>query len=109
MLIQWELENDKWEIILKNPLTYRVESSLGAVFICLLSLFFIGLLFIAVKNFETDVDIMTTTGTGIKTLKISGEETVLIKDWISRNNVIIPSGSGYRYLLRKYPDRPWLD
>lgn len=94
---------------MKNPLTFRVESSLGAVYISLLSMFFIGLLFTAVKNFESDVDIMTSTSGSIKTLKISATESALIQEWIVGNGVIIPKGSGYRYLLRKYPDRPWLD
>ncbi len=95
---------------MKNALTYRVESSLGAVFISLLSLFFIGLMFIAVKNFGSDMDVMTAMDTNhIKTLAISQSEVVLIQDWVKNNGIVLPEGSGFRYLLRKYPDRPWLD
>jgi len=94
---------------MKNPLTFHVESSLGAVFISLLALFFIGLLFIAVKNFESDIDIMTTTSNSIKTARVSEPELVLIREWLDMSNVEIPEGSGYKYLVRKYPNKPWLD
>jgi hypothetical protein len=95
---------------MKNVLTYRVESSLGAVFISLLSLFFIGLMFIAVKNFESDIDVMSAidTSSGIKTAPVSKTEVALIQEWVKINSIVIPEGSGFRYLLRKYPDRPWL-
>ncbi|MDO8496129.1 MAG: hypothetical protein Q7S43_01605 [bacterium] len=92
-----------------NPITFRVESSLGAVFISLLSFFFIGLLFISIKNFETETDVMDTTAGNNKVSNFSDPERVLMRDWILDNNVELPEGSGYKYLIRKYPDRPWLD
>lgn len=95
--------------ILKNLNTFRVESSLGAAFISLLSLFFIGLLFIAVKNFDSDIDIMTATSGNIKVIKVSESERILIQDWINTNNIEVPEGKGYRYLVGEYPNRPWLD
>ncbi len=94
---------------MKNPITFRVESSLGAVFISLLAFFFIGLMFIAVKNFETDIDIMTATSGGSKITHLSESERSLILEWVENKNVEIPESSGYKYLVRKYPDRPWLD
>lgn len=93
----------------RNPLTFRVESSLGAVFISLLSMFFIGLLFIFIKNFNTDIDIMSGTLGNRSINKISQTEVFLMQAWIVDNNVNIPEGSGYRYLVRKYPERPWLN
>lgn len=94
---------------MKNPITFRVESSLGAVFISLLSFFFIGLLFISIKSYETELDIMIATATNNKVGRFSESEKVLIRDWILDNDVELPEGSGYKYLLRKHPDRPWLD
>jgi hypothetical protein len=92
-----------------NPLTFRVESSLGAVYISLLSLFFIGLIFIAVKNLEADVDIMTITTENSKIKTISKGEVNLIQEWIIKNNIELEEGQGYRYLVRKYPSRPWFN
>lgn len=94
---------------MKNPLTFRVESSLGAAFISLLSLFFIGMLFAAVKNFDSDIDIMTATSGEVKVVRVSETERLLMQDWISSNSIDLPEGRGYRYLIGKYPDRPWLD
>lgn len=96
---------------MKNPLTFQIESSLGAVFVSLLSMFFIGLIFIAVKNFETDTDIETmlmTTENNKKPRTISATELVMMQEWIQENNVEIPDGMGYRYLTRKYPSKPWI-
>mgnify|MGYP001592713850 CR=1 FL=1 len=94
---------------MKNPLTYKMESSLGAVFISLLALFFIGLLFIAIKNFNTDIDIMTVSSNTPNIRKISDSELALVQEWIKINHVEIPEGRGYNYLMRRYPGRPWLD
>lgn len=94
---------------MKNPITFRVESSLGAVFISLLSFFFIGLLFISIKNFETETDVMDITAGNNKVSNFSNPERALMRNWILDNDVELPEGSGYKYLIRKYPDRPWLD
>ena len=93
----------------KNPNTFRIESSLGAVFISLLSMFFIGLLFISIKNFNSDVDIINGTYNNARVSKVSQTELVLIKDWVQDNKINIPEGRGYRYLIRKYPNKPWLE
>jgi hypothetical protein len=89
-----------------NPLTTEVESRLGAAYISLMALFFIGLIFIALKNFNTDVGILEADQTRVKT--ISGTERRLIENWVKDNSVEVPEGEGYRYLIRKYPDKPWI-
>ena len=94
---------------MKNPITVHVESSLGVVFISLIAFFFIGLMFVAVKNFEADIDIMTATSGSTKITHLSDSERLLILEWVEYSDVRIPEGSGYKYLVRKYPDRPWLD
>lgn len=94
---------------MRNPLTFRVESSLGAAFVSLLSMFFIGLLFIAIKNFETDVDIMSMDTQNNRIRTTSKTEFNLMKEWVDDNDINIPEGSGPRYLRREYPDKPWLD
>lgn len=94
---------------MKNPLTYRMESSLGAVFISLLALFFTGLMFTAVKNFESDIDVMTSNTSTVSALKVSPAELNLVREWIDYNHIEVPEGSGYKYLVRKYPNKPWLD
>ena len=84
----------------------QVESRLGAAYITLLSLFFVGLLFIAFKNFNSDVVILESDTTKVKT--ISNTERTLIEYWVGENNIEIPKGEGYRYLMRKYPNKPWI-
>jgi len=43
---------------MRNPLTIQIESYLGAVFISLWALFFIGLMFIAMKNFDSELSVI---------------------------------------------------
>ena len=89
-----------------NLLTTQVESRLGAAFITLLALFFVGLLFIALKNFNSDVVVLEAGATQVKT--ISSTERLLIQNWVEDNNIVIPEGQGYRYVIRKYPNKPWI-
>ena len=89
-----------------NPLTTQVESRLGAAFITLLALFFVGLIFIALKNFNSDVVLLEADQTRIKT--ISSTERMLIGNWVSENNIELPEGEGYRYVIRKYSNKPWI-
>ncbi len=91
---------------MKNFLTIQVESYLGAIFISLLSAFFIGLLFISVKNFGSDITIISSDQTQVKT--ISSTERFLIQNWINENKIKIPEEVGYKYLIEEYPSRPWL-
>lgn len=43
---------------MRNVLTIQIESYMGAIFIFLLALFFIGLMFIAMKNFDSELTII---------------------------------------------------
>ena len=90
---------------MSNPLTIQVESRLGAVYISLLAIFFIGLFFIALKNFNSDSIIFNSQNFQIKT--ISNTERDLINNWIKENNIEIPEGNGYRYIIQQYPSKPW--
>ncbi len=88
-----------------NPLTTQIESRLGAFYIGLLGLFFIGLIFIALKNFNSDSIILDSQTAQVKT--ISSTERDLINSWIKENNIEIPKGKGYRYIIQHYPSKPW--
>lgn len=88
-----------------NPLTLQVESRLGAAYISLLGMFFVGLIFIAIKNFESDSIILDSQSAQVKT--ISTTERYLINGWIQENNIEVPEGKGYRYLIQQYPSKPW--
>ena len=89
-----------------NPLTMQVESRMGALFISLLALFFVGLVFIALKNFNSDSITLNAQTAEIKT--ISNTERILMANWVQENGIEIPEGKGYRYLIQKYPSKPWL-
>ncbi|HEY4474921.1 MAG TPA: hypothetical protein VJC06_03300 [Candidatus Paceibacterota bacterium] len=90
---------------MNNPLTNQVESRLGAFYISLLSMFFVGLIFIALENFNSDLIILDSQSAQVKT--ISNTERYLINIWIKENNVKVPEGKGYRYLIQRYPSKPW--
>ncbi len=88
-----------------NPLTIQVESRLGAVYISLLGLFFVGLIFIALKNFNSDSIILNSQTAQLKT--ISSTERYLIDGWLKENQIKVPKGKGYRYIIQQYPYKPW--
>ena len=89
-----------------NQLTAQIESRLGAFYISLLGLFFIGLIFIALKNFNSDLLILDSQSAQVKT--ISTTERYLIDGWIKENQIEVPKGKGYRYVIQQYPNKPWL-
>lgn len=91
---------------MENPLTTRVESYLGAIFISLLALFFVGLIFISLKNLQSDTEILNAQEVRVK--NISATERILMDNWIQENAITIPEGRGHKYLIQKYPLRPWL-
>ncbi|HEY4484247.1 MAG TPA: hypothetical protein VI978_00815 [Candidatus Paceibacterota bacterium] len=97
---------------MKNPLTIKVESSLGIILLACLALFFISFFFIVMKNFNSEVDIGALQSSNIKRIKIiSGPERELIDGWLADNVsvIIVPEGDNkYRYILHKYPDKPWV-
>ena len=79
---------------------------MGAVFISLLAAFFIGLMFTSVKNFDSEVTVINAEQVRVKTISVAERE--LIRTWIKENKIEIPQGVGYKYLLEKYPSKPWL-
>ncbi len=94
---------------MKNPLTFRVESWVGALLILAVSTFLLGICIIAVKNFSSDTDVLAFSSE-VKLKTISAEEKKLIDDWLaSTNSSISVKDVGYRYIIKKYPDKPWLD
>ena len=90
---------------MNNPLTMQVESRLGAAYVSLLGLFFVGLIFIALKNFNSDSIILDSQTAQVKT--ISTTERDLINFWIQDNQIEIPKGRGYKYIIQRYPSKPW--
>ncbi len=91
---------------MRSPLTFRIESAVGSIFVLIFTAFMIGLFFIANKNFESELDILSIANPTAKTY--AKRETILINKWVEENKILIPSGkSRIRYLLEQYPDRPW--
>ena len=90
-----------------NPLTMQNESRMGALFISLLAIFFAGILFVAIKNYDSDQIVLDASVTQVKTM--SSTERQLIAQWAKGNDISIPDGQGYRYFIKQYPDRPWLN
>lgn len=88
-----------------NPLTLQIESRLGAFYIFLLGMFFVGLIFIALKNFNSDAAILDSQTAQVKT--ISTTERYLINSWVKENQIEIPKDKGYRYVIQQYPSKPW--
>lgn len=91
---------------MKNFLTYQTESYAGAALIVLFSAFLLGLFFLAVRGFGNDLEMSGDNQTQV--LHISDTQRQLMDDWVMENNIQIPPGEGYRYLLRTYPSKPWL-
>lgn len=89
-----------------NSLTSEVESWLGASFISLFAVFMIGFVFIVLKNFNTDLITLDSSNAQVKT--ISSTERTLIANWVKENEIKIPRGEGYRYVIQKYPTKPWI-
>ena len=88
-----------------TPLTVQVESQLGAFYISLLGMVFVGLIFIALKNFNSDSIILDSQTAQVKT--ISTTERYLINVWLKENQIEVPKGKGYRYIIQQYPSKPW--
>jgi hypothetical protein len=91
---------------MKNPLTLNIETWFGSVLVLLASAFFVGFFMIALKNFNSDTQILNSSGAKLRT--ISPEERSLIDRWLQQNNVGISAEEvGYRYIIQKFPDKPW--
>ncbi len=92
---------------MRNPATFVIESWVGGVFVLIFSMFFIGLFFIALKNFDSDNLILSASANNLK--NISSSERELIDEWVSANNPgLSVQEVGYRFIIKKYPDKPWL-
>lgn len=91
---------------MKNPLTFRIESGLGAIFIIAFAGFFIGLFFVFTKNFDSELSVSNSSSASVYG---SPQERTQADAWIKQNHITgIPSGPmRMRYLIDKYPDRPW--
>jgi len=85
----------------------QIESRMGALFISLLAIFFAGILFVAIKNYDSDQIVLDASVAQVKAM--SSTERQLIAQWAQGNDVLIPDGKGYRYFVQQYPDRPWLN
>lgn len=92
---------------MSNPLTTQIESKMGMMFIGVTALFMAGVLFIAIKNYDSDQIVLDASVTQVKTM--TSTERQLIAQWVQGNNIQIPQGKGYNYLVQTYPDRPWLN
>ena len=91
---------------MKNPLTFKIESWLGSVIVLIFSAFLVGWFLIAVKNFNSETEILNFSGTKLKT--VSPEEKSLIDQWLRQDNIGISAPEvGYRYIIKKFPDKPW--
>ena len=93
---------------MRDPLTYQVETWLGSVFVLIVSAFLVGFFWIQVKNFESDTEIFNYSI--IRIANVTYAERQQIDQWLA-NNKILPSVKevGYRYIVKKYPDKPWLE
>ncbi|OGN16548.1 MAG: hypothetical protein A3C88_01925 [Candidatus Yanofskybacteria bacterium RIFCSPHIGHO2_02_FULL_50_12] len=91
---------------MRNPLTIQVESGLGAVFVLLFTGFFVSILFVAIRNFNSDTLALRASETQVKS--ISSTERQLIVRWMQDNQIELPKGKGYRHVIQQYPTRPWL-
>lgn len=90
-----------------NPLTMQVESWMGAVFVSLTAIFMAGIIFVAIKNYDSDQIVLDASVAQVKSM--SSTERQLIAQWVNGNNITIPDGKGYRYLVQQYPNRSWLN
>ncbi len=88
-----------------NAQTVQVESWLGAVYISLWGIFCVGLIFVSLENFNSDLLVLDSQNVRLKT--ISNSERYLINSWLEDNQIEVPQGKGYRYVVNQYPSRPW--
>ncbi|MDP2933423.1 MAG: hypothetical protein Q8N81_04805 [bacterium] len=92
---------------MKNPLTFKIESWLGSAIVLIFSAFLVGWFLIAMRNFNSDAEILNSSSTKLKI--VSPVERSLIDQWLQQDNIgISASEVGYRYIVKKFPDKPWL-
>lgn len=80
---------------------------MAAIMVLLFSIFLIGLLMIAIKNFNTETEILGAQDQNIlKT--VSPQERSLINEWLSGSDTgLSVEDVGYRYIIKNFPDKPW--
>jgi hypothetical protein len=93
---------------MRNPFTFQVESYSGAIFMLLIGAFFTSFLYIAIKNFNSDLDVLDAQGAVAHIKTISPTQRLLMESWMRDNNIELPEGKNLRWLLTQYPNRPWL-
>ena len=102
---------------MRNPLTFRIESWVGVVFLVGLTSLLIGFMYTAMANFDSDMGSLSMEQSGASQAKhparlvLSATERGLMDDWLAENSatVTIPSGvDHYNFLVKKYPSKPWL-
>ena len=79
---------------------------MGAVFMLIWSGFLFGFLYVAIRNFDSDLEIISASTVEVRSIFLAQRK--LIDRWIRENNIQIPEGKGYRWLLKAYPSKPWL-
>jgi len=93
---------------MKNPLTFRIESNVGALILLIVSSFFIFIFSSSYSVFIQELEIQSITQTQL--LIPSRTERHLMIQWAHENHVEIPNDqSRYRHLVVKHPNRPWLE
>lgn len=85
----------------------QVETRMGALFISLAAIFMAGILFVTIKNYDSDQIVLDASTIEVKSM--SSTERQLIAQWVKDNNITIPEGKGYHYFVEQYPSRPWLN
>lgn len=92
---------------MKNPLTFKVEAWLGILFVVGVSVFLVVSFWTMVKNASSEAD--TINYAGVKLNTVSPEEKVMIDQWLTEHeNLGVTAADGYRNIIRKFPDRPWI-
>ena len=90
----------------KNPLTFRIETWLGSVIVFVVAAFLVGIFWAAKKNFESESEILSATSVQIHPISI--QEKFLIDEWLTKSNLgLSVKDVGYRFIVRKFPDKPW--
>lgn len=74
----------------------------------LVGAFFTSFLYIAIKNFNTDLETIDAQQITTKIKTISPAQRELMEIWMRENAVELPEGESLRWLLKQYPERPWL-
>ena len=93
--------------MIRNPLTIKVESYLGAFFVLSTAIFFGLMVYRSAQDFDSESIIMESQRVSIKT--VSPTEKTLINNWVKANHITLPKGKGYRYVINEYKTKPWLD